>query len=159
MAQIGKAATRDARSVRPGAAQMTQFLESLAESSNVAASARAAGVTGNAMYRERRRNEGFAARWHEALCEGFARLEAELLSEALVAPSGNVKDATLKSRAQKYRLGLALLAAHRASVRGAKLPGAGVAATQGSAKERLRAKLDVIRANAAAERGEMGDDF
>ena len=42
MAQIGKAATRDARSVRPGAAQMTLFLESMAESSNVAASARAA---------------------------------------------------------------------------------------------------------------------
>ena len=159
MAQIGKAATGDARSVRPGAAQMTQFLESLAESSNVAASARAAGVTGNAMYRERRRNEGFAARWHEALCEGFARLEAELLSEALVAPSGNVKDATLKSRAQKYRLGLALLAAHRAAVRGAKLPGGGGTAAQGSAKERLRAKLDDIRAKAAAERGEPGDDF
>src|SRR3546814_11838205 len=59
-----------------------------------------------AMYRERRRNPGFAARWHEALCEGFARLEAELLAEALIAPTGNVKDATLKSRAQKYRLGL-----------------------------------------------------
>lgn len=158
MAQIGKTATRNARSVRPGAAQMTQFLEALAESSNVAASARAAGVSGNAMYRERRRNAGFAARWHEALCEGFARLEAELLSEALVAPSGNVKDATLKSRAQKYRLGLALLAAHRAAVRGAKLPGGG-ALMRGSAKERLRAKLDAIRANAAAERGETGDDF
>ena len=157
MAQIGKTATRDARSVRPGAAQMTQFLESLAESSNVAASARAAGVTGNAMYRERRRNAGFAARWHEALCEGFARLEAELLSEALVAPSGNVKDATLKSRAQKYRLGLALLAAHRAAVRGAKLPGAGAAGTQGSAKARLLAKLDAIRAQAAADGVEAGE--
>ena len=151
MAQIGKAATGDARSVRPGAAQMTQFLESLAESSNVAASARAAGVTGNAMYRERRRNEGFAARWHAALCEGFARLEAELLSEALVAPSGNVKDATLKSRAQKYRLGLALLAAHRAAVRGAKLPGGGGATTQGSAKERLRAKLYAMQEQMEAE--------
>lgn len=159
MAQIGKAAARDTRGVRPSAAQMTQFLEALAESSNVAASARAAGVTGNAMYRERRRNAGFAARWHEALCEGFARLEAELLSEALVAPSGNVKDATLKSRAQKYRLGLALLAAHRSAVRGAKLPGGSGAATHGSAKERLRAKLDDIRAKAAAERGEAGDDF
>lgn len=151
MAQIGKAATPDARSVRPGAAQMTQFLESLAESSNVAASARAAGVTGNAMYRERRRNDAFAARWHEALCEGFARLEAELLSEALVAPSGNVKDATLKSRAQKYRLGLALLAAHRAAVRGAKLPGGGGTATQGSAKERLRAKLYAMQEQMEAE--------
>lgn len=151
MAQIGKAATREARGVRPGAAQMTQFLEALAESSNVAASARAAGVTGNAMYRERRRNAGFAARWHEALCEGFARLEAELLSEALVAPSGNVKEATLKSRAQKYRLGLALLAAHRAAVRGAKLPGSDGATTRGSAKERLRAKLYAMHAQMEAE--------
>ena len=146
------------RAARPTRGQLSSFLEALAETSNVAASARAAGVTGNAMYRERRRNAGFAARWHAALCEGFARLEAELLSEALVAPSGNVKDATLKSRAQKYRLGLALLAAHRAAVRGAKLPGGG-AGTQGSAKERLRAKLDAIRAHAAAERGETGDDF
>ncbi|WP_428628715.1 hypothetical protein [Sphingopyxis sp.] len=141
----------DGRAARPTRGQLSSFLEALAETSNVAASARAAGVSGNAMYRERRRNAGFAARWHEALCEGFARLEAELLSEALVAPSGNVKDATLKSRAQKYRLGLALLAAHRASVRGAKLPGGGVAATQGSAKARLLAKLDAIRAQAAAE--------
>ena len=125
------------RAARPTRGQLSSFLEALAETSNVAASARAAGVTGNAMYRERRRNAGFAARWHAALCEGFARLEAELLSEALVAPSGNVKDATLKSRAQKYRLGLALLAAHRAAVRGAKLPGGGGAATLGSAKERL----------------------
>lgn len=151
MAQIGKAAIGDTRGVRPSAAQMTQFLEALAESSNVAASARAAGMSGNAMYRERRRNAGFAARWHEALCEGFARLEAELLSEALVAPSGNVKDATLKSRAQKYRLGLALLAAHRAAVRGAKLPGGGCAATQGSAKERLRAKLYAMQEQMEAE--------
>ena len=74
MAQIGKAATRDARSVRPGAAQMTLFLESMAESSNVAASARAAEVTGNAMYRERRRRTGFSPGRHEALCEGIARL-------------------------------------------------------------------------------------
>ncbi|PKP96798.1 MAG: hypothetical protein CVT74_15995, partial [Alphaproteobacteria bacterium HGW-Alphaproteobacteria-13] len=107
---------------RPGRAEMDMFLEALAESSNVAASARRAGTNANAMYRERRRNAGFAARWQEALCEGFARLEAELLAEALVAPNGNVKDVTLKSRAQKYRLGLALLAAHRAAVRGAKLP-------------------------------------
>lgn len=46
MAQIGKSATRDACSVRPGAAPMTLFLESLAESSNVAASARSAGGGG-----------------------------------------------------------------------------------------------------------------
>lgn len=144
------AKARDGKATRPGQRQMDLFLDALAESSNVSASARAAGLSANAMYRERRRNGGFAARWHEALCEGFARLEAELLSEALIAPSGNVKDATLKSRAQKYRLGLALLAAHRAAVRGARLPVAGAAPNAG-AKARLVAKLEAIRAQAAAE--------
>ncbi|MFN4357921.1 hypothetical protein [Sphingopyxis alaskensis] len=142
---------------RPGRAQMDIFLEALAESSNVAASARKAGIGADAMYRERRRNSGFAARWQAALCEGFARLEAELLAEALIAPTGNVKDATLKSRAQKYRLGLSLLAAHRAAVRGAKLPGVGPAATQGSAKARLTAKLHAMQAQAAAETGLPAD--
>lgn len=156
--KIGEATARDKRAGRPGRAQMTLFLESLAETSNVAASARAAGATSNAMYRERRRNAGFAARWHAALCEGFARLEAELLAEALVAPSGNVKDATLKSRAQKYRLGLALLAAHRAAVRGAKLPGSGATATQASAKERLRAKLYAMHAQMEAEAAEAAEE-
>lgn len=142
-----------AGNTRPDRRQMDIFLDALAESSNVAASARAAGISGNAMYRERRRNAGFAARWHAALCEGFARLEAELLSEALIAPTGNVKESTLKSRAQKYRLGLSLLAAHRAAVRGAKLPVAGEA-PKGSAKARLVAKLTAMRSQVAAEEGE-----
>lgn len=137
---------------RPGRRQMDVFLDALAESSNVAASARKAGISANAMYRERRRNPGFAARWHAALCEGFARLEAELLSEALIAPTGNVKDATLKSRAQKYRLGLALLAAHRAAVRGGAP--AGGAAPKGGAKAKLIAKLEAIRARTATEDAE-----
>lgn len=149
MGQIRKAAT-DPGNARPDRRQMDVFLDALAESSNVAASARAAGISANAMYRERRRNAGFATRWHEALCEGFARLEAELLSEALIAPTGNVKDATLKSRAQKYRLGLALLAAHRAAVRGAKLSSPGDV-PQGSAKVRLVAKLRAIRVQASME--------
>src|SRR3546814_1487689 len=85
MGRIDKAA--EGGKARPSGRQMDIFLDALAASSNVAASARAAGISGNAMYRERRRNPGFAARWHEALCEGFARLEAELLSEALIAPT------------------------------------------------------------------------
>src|SRR3546814_2494666 len=123
---------------RPSGRQMDIFLDALAASSNGAAAARAAGIAGNAMYCERRRNPGFAARWHEALCEGFARLEAELLSEALIAPTGNIKDATLKSRAQKYRLGLSLLAAHRAAVRGARFPAGGAAPKIGRASCRER---------------------
>ena len=76
---MGRTGTAEgSNNARPGRRQMDIFLEALAESSNVAASARVAGISANAMYRERRRNPGFAARWHEALCEGFARLEAEL---------------------------------------------------------------------------------
>lgn len=152
MRKIGKTVD-GAGNARPERRQMDVFLDALAESSNVAASARTAGISANAMYRERRRNPGFAARWHEALCEGFARLEAELLSEALIAPTGNVKEATLKSRAQKYRLGLSLLAAHRAAVRGAKLP-AGDEAPNASAKTRFIAKLTAMRAQVAAEEAE-----
>ncbi len=99
------------------------FLEHLALTSNVAASARKAGVPSSRVYALKRRNADFARDWQAALCEGFARLEAELLAEALRTISGKVSDATLKSRAQKHRLALALLAMHRASVRGpAKSP-------------------------------------
>ena len=138
MGRIGKAA--EGGKARPSGRQMDIFLDALAESSNVAASARAAGVSANAMYRERRRNPGFAARWHEAL----------------IAPSGNVKDATLKSRAQKYRLGLSLLAAHRAAVRG----GAAAPAAQalaGDAKARLAVKLRAMQARLHKERERRAD--
>src|SRR3546814_14795571 len=78
MGRTGKVADGSGNT-RPGRRQMDIFLDALAESSHVAASARAADIAANAMYRERRRNPGFAARWHEALCEGVARLDAELL--------------------------------------------------------------------------------
>jgi phosphoglycolate phosphatase-like HAD superfamily hydrolase len=127
------------------------FLDHLAESSNVTASANAAGVTSSAIYRERRRNAEFAGRWHQALCEGFVRLETELLSEALLSANGNMKDATLKAKAQKYRLGLALLAAHRSAVRGVKSLGAAgagetVAGVDGAEmKAKLAARLRAMR--------------
>jgi len=157
---MGRAKPDEAkRAGRPDRAQMDVFLDELAASSNVAASARAAGVSTNAMYRERRRNVAFAKRWHEALCEGYARLEAELLSEALVAPNGNVKEATLKSRAQKYRLGLSLLAAHRAAVRGSAAATGGTAmGGAGDAKARLAAKLRAMQARVQEERASGADE-
>jgi len=156
---MGRVKANGAKRVgRPDRAQMDVFLDELAASSNVAASARAAGVSANAMYRERRRNTALSKRWHEALCEGYARLEAELLSEALVAPNGNVKEATLKSRAQKYRLGLSLLAAHRAAVRGGAPAGAGATGGAGDAKARLAVKLRAMQARVREERASGADD-
>src|SRR3546814_3132954 len=73
MGRTGKVADGSGNK-RPRRRQMDIFLDALAESSNVAASARAADYAANALYTERRRNPGFAARWHERTCEGLAGL-------------------------------------------------------------------------------------
>lgn len=99
-----------------------QFLDHLAMTANVAASSRKAGVTSQTAYAYRRRHPEFAALWQAALSEGFGKLEQDLLAEALTAVSGKISDATLKGRAQKHRLALALLSHHRATVRGLPKP-------------------------------------
>ena len=101
------------------------FLDHLAQTANVSASALAAGVKSSAVYAERRRTPAFRDAWALALAEGYARLETDLLAEALQSASGRTADGTLKARAQKHRLAIALLNAHRASVKG----GAPVAAS------------------------------
>lgn len=98
-----------------------QFLDHLAETANVSASARAAGVASSAVYAERRRSPAFRDAWALALAEGYARLETDLLAEALQTASGRTADGTLKARAQKHRLAISLLSAHRASVHGRAL--------------------------------------
>ena len=80
------------------------FLNHLAETANVAASARAAGVGSSAVYAERRQSAGFRDDWARALGEGYARLETDLLAEALLAANGKTADATLKARAQRCHL-------------------------------------------------------
>lgn len=130
-----------------GAAARTAFLNTLAYSVNVTKAAKAAGVTTAAIYRERERDAKFRAAWQTALCEGYARLEAQLLAEALVAASPKTSDAMLKARQAKHRLGLALLAAHRAAVRGERTVAAPHYDDAADAKARLRAKLAEMKAN------------
>jgi hypothetical protein len=100
------------------ASQRSAFLEVLARKANVTAAAKAGDITTAAAYRLRLIDAGFRAKWHAALCEGYARIETELVAEALKAPSALTSEAMLKARAQKERLRLALLSAHRAAVRG-----------------------------------------
>lgn len=49
-----------------------RFLDHLAETANVSASARAAGVASSAVYAERRRSPAFRDAWALALAEGYA---------------------------------------------------------------------------------------
>jgi len=61
------------------AAQRAAFLAKLAETSNVSASAKAAGVSTSTVYAARRSDREFAQEWRKALCEGYDNLEIELL--------------------------------------------------------------------------------
>ncbi len=102
---------------RLNAAKRKLFFAHLSETANVSASARVAGISSSTVYAERRRSAEFKAAWSEALTEGYARLEADLLAEALQAVNGQITDGTLKARAQKHRLGISLLGVHRANAK------------------------------------------
>lgn len=146
---MAKAPTPKADAPRLNAAIRKAFLAHLAETANVSASARIAGISGGAVYAERRRLPAFLADWQDALAEGYVRLEADLLAEALQAANGKTSDGTLKARAQKHRLGISLLNAHRASVKG---PAASSAVTArvdlGALKAQLTLKLTQMRERA-----------
>jgi hypothetical protein len=94
------------------------FLAQLAQTANVTASAKAAGVTTAPVYALRMKSDDFRTLWHRALSEGYARLEANLLAEALAPAASTMKDSTFKLRQMKIRLGASLFAAHRNTVRG-----------------------------------------
>ncbi|MFN4134289.1 MAG: hypothetical protein ACK4G2_01440 [Novosphingobium sp.] len=76
-ARVG--AAPQAQPARTGKPWKAGFLAVLAETSNVSAAAAAAGVPPSRAYREKRSDADFAARWREALCEGYDLLEMEIL--------------------------------------------------------------------------------
>lgn len=89
------------------------FLEELAATSNVSASARKAGVTTAAVYDARRTNAEFNRKWQQALCEGYELLEMDLL---LRMRSGEVKPAPGAKRGVRSfdnAVALRLLGAHK----------------------------------------------
>ncbi|MBO9518041.1 MAG: hypothetical protein J7493_08235 [Porphyrobacter sp.] len=84
-----------------------RFLELLAETSNVAASAERAQVPTSTVYKLRREDPDFAARWLRALHEGYDNLEMELLGYLRDPQPGRKMDVSSALR---------LLAAHRETV-------------------------------------------
>ena len=147
-----KAAANGKRGKTFGPAAQKAFLAHLAQTANVSASARTAGVTTRPVYDLRRKSEGFCTKWLGALAEGYARLEANLLAEALSPPASNMKDSTFKQKQMKARMGMALLAAHRATVRGV---GATPAPSRSRDPKEVQARLE---ARFAAMRQRMSDD-
>lgn len=84
-----------------------RFLEALAETSNVRASAARAGIPVRTAYKTRRADPAFAARWRKALHEGYDHLEMELLGYLRDPQAGPKMDVASALR---------LLAAHRDAV-------------------------------------------
>jgi hypothetical protein len=114
------------------------FIATLAATCNVAASARAAGMPAESVYRVRMRDAGFRARWAAALREGYARLELMLLDRAM---NGTVKTVTRADGSvqtiHEYPNGMAfqLFKLHRESALAAE------AGHEPEEMEELRAKL------------------
>ena len=60
-------------------AKRRKFLSHFAATANAKGAARAAGVAHSTVYAWRAKDEPFRAAWNEALAQGYARLEAELV--------------------------------------------------------------------------------
>lgn len=92
------------------------FLAELAATSNVAASARAAGISASRAYELRRQDPRFYREWQEALCEGYDHLEMSLLQrlrEGEIKPAAGAKRGV---RVFDNATALRLLTLHRDSV-------------------------------------------
>lgn len=85
----------------------TEFFDALAETSNVAAAAARARVPVRSVYKCRREDPAFAARWLAALHEGYDNLEMELV--------GYLRDPA-PPRKMDVAAALRLLSAHRETV-------------------------------------------
>lgn len=85
----------------------TYFLQKLAETSNVKASAAYAGAATSRAYKARRADGRFAAAWRAALLEGYEHLEMEVLGFLRGAQPDHKFDVANAIR---------LLTAHRATV-------------------------------------------
>jgi len=106
------------------------FLAALAETSNVARAAKAAGVCTSTVYDTRRSNRAFARAWGEALCEGYDNLEIELLGRLREGEIKRAAGAKTGVRTFDNATSFRLLSVHRDGVARAKAQRANVSAAE-----------------------------
>ena len=94
------------------------FLEELAATCNVRASAAAAGFSTTAIYQRRMRWPGFAEAWDAALEQGYVRLETMLVEAATDSLAREPIAGDRPVPAMTVAEAMNLLRLHRASVRG-----------------------------------------
>jgi hypothetical protein len=95
------------------------FLDHLAATCNVTASAEACGFSGAAIYYRRRNDPAFAERWQAALETGYARIEMLLVQRTIDALEGFAPDPDTPVLAPKtFNEARQILGHHRAAVEG-----------------------------------------
>ena len=114
------------------------FLDALAETSNVAGSARQAGIAPRVAYRTRRCCEDFAADWRAALFEGYTNLEMEVLGYLRDPAPAHKMDVTAALR---------LLAAHKETIAQERATRANVSAAEVRAS--IERKVEELRKKVA----------
>lgn len=100
-----------------------RFLDALSASCNVAYALAEVGFAHSAVYRRRRRDPAFAARWDAALAQGYHRLEALLLQRATETLQGFEPNPDTPMPDVGFRDALHLLQHHRAAVTGTTAKG------------------------------------
>lgn len=149
-----------------------KFIDHLAETCNVSAAARHAGILVQQAYRLRRRDPGFAQAWREALEIGYERLEAALLRYSLEAlnpqaPNDPLTDGPVLTgaptptpvasglRPADVQLALSLMQKHREAVKtGARSREGLRPASAEETDAALRRQLDALAKRLKAQRGE-----
>jgi hypothetical protein len=127
--------------------QKDVFLAHLAETLNVSAAAKVAGIARARVYEERQKSDGFRLEWHEAQCAAYDRLNAQVYAEASRPATGRIKDMTLKEKQLKMRLAMSLLTRHGPTVLGpAPTPAhPGLPRDAKSVRKRLEARFAKMR--------------
>ncbi len=120
-----------------------KFLAALADTSNVTAAAEIADISLGWVYKTRREDADFKARWYAALAEGYDNLEMELLAHLRGSEIGVPAEPP-----RKFDTATALrcLTAHRESV--ARERGRRTLADEVATIAAINAKIDTLRQRA-----------
>lgn len=147
------------RWVRWSKAKREAFLDHLAGTANVRASAEVAGVTPPSVYHLRRKDEDFAEEWRKALALGYDMLETALLGHILAGGGRTILCAD--DREIDVQEAIRLLGLHRNSLQGKWKGGPPLKrARPEDTDAAIMRKLDAIdraRAREAAEQAEKQD--
>lgn len=123
------------------------FLEALAETSNVSASAARASISTREVYKLRRDNPEFAGDWRAALYEGYVNLEMEVL--------GYLRDPKPEHK-MDVASALRLLAAHKDTV--AKEQAVGTNVSTAEVRASIDRKVEEIRQRVMREKNNKEQD-